>query len=189
MSVEPTVEQPELPGDEFLSTGVCLHTRTIVVGDIEDGASDAFVMRMHVLMARGADPIHLLLNSRGGSLLDALGMYDFIRTAGLTVTCEVYGHCMSAAVLIAQACDQRLIHQHALVMIHNPSHGHEGDSFSVETWGKRAKNDREQIYQILADHTGKTRAFWRRKCSKGDYLFDADSAVKAGLFDSVIDHD
>lgn len=177
------------PDTEFLSTGVDLRTRTIRVGDIEDGVADYFFMQMHLLIAAGTEPIHLIINSRGGCLQDALGMYDCIRTAGCQVVCEVYAHCMSAAVLLAAACDVRLIHRHALVMVHNPTHGHEGDSFSIETWGRRAKKDREHIYRILGERSHKPAAHWRRKCVRGDYVIEADKAVELGLFDTVIDYD
>src|SRR3954471_21498896 len=114
--------QPQLPDAEFLSTHLDLAGRTLYVGDIEEGVADLFIKSMHLL--RQADPgapIHIMINSHGGSLMDALGMYDCIRTAGVLVTCEVFAHCMSAAVLVAQACDNRLLHRSSLVMVHNPS--------------------------------------------------------------------
>ncbi len=186
-ALDPVVE--ELPGTEFLSTNLDVASRTLYVGDIEDGAASLFLKSLHVLLVHSSEPVHIMLNSKGGDLLDAFGMYDAIRTASTTVTCEVFGHCMSAGVLIAQACDRRLIHENALVMIHNPSHVLEGDSYSTETWGKWAGVIRKKLFRILAKHTEKPIAFWERRCARGDRLYDAQSAVDVGLFDSIIEHD
>lgn len=181
--------QPALPGLEFLETHLDLPTRTIFVGDIEEGAGNHFLKCLHILLMHSQEPVHIMLNSRGGDLLDALGMYDAIRTAGTVVTCEVFGHCMSAGVLVAQACDKRLIHRNSMVMVHNPSHANEGDSFSMETWGKWCGTARTKLHKILAHHTGKPEAYWDTATARGDKLFDAEQAVAAGLFDAIIEHD
>lgn len=184
-------EQPdELPSIDFLGTNVDVASRTLFVGEIDEGAANAFLKALHILlMDKPEQPVHIMLNSRGGDLVDALAMYDAIRTAGAMVTCEVLGHCMSAGVIVAEACDRRLIHQNAIVMLHNPAHAHEGDSFSHEAWGKWARAARKLVYALLAKHTSKPAAFWERRCSRGDRIFTAQEAVDAGLFDSIIEHD
>jgi ATP-dependent Clp protease protease subunit len=174
---------------EFLATSLDLGTRTLYVADIDDDQAQAFLKGLHLLLAQADDPVVVMLNSRGGDLLHALAIYDAIRTAGVVVTCEILGHCMSAGVIVAQACDRRLIHKHAIVMLHNPEHAHEGDSFSHETWGKWARSTRKLVYQLLANHTGKPAAYWERRCSRGDRLFTAQEALAAGLVDSIIEHD
>lgn len=181
--------EAELPSLDFLSTNLDLVSRTLYVPDIDDGVGDHLLKCLHLLLMASQEPVHLIINSRGGSLVDAMGVYDAIRTAGTTVTCEVFAHCMSAAVLIAQACDRRLIHKNALVMLHNPSHNCEGDSFSFENWAKLAVKQRRQIYQLLASHTTKPVSYWKRACSRGDRIWTSDEAVECGLFDVVIEHD
>ncbi len=189
MSDVTPVEQPALPDAEFLSTHLDIPGRTLYVGDIDEGVADLFIKSMHILLQASNAPVHIMINSHGGSLVDALGMYDCIRTAGTVVTCEVFGHCMSAAVIVALACDQRFAHQNSLTLLHNPSHECSGDSFSVETWGKYAGRTRKQVYSILAKHTGQSQDFWRRKCSKGDFLLDAPEALALGIYDTIIEHD
>lgn len=179
----------ELPSVEFLNTHLDIAGRTIFVGDIDEGVADQFIKSMHILKQASSEPITIIINSHGGSLVDAFGMYDCIRTAGTVVTCEVFAHCMSAAVIVVLACDRRLVHTNALTLLHNPSHDISGDSFSIETWGKHAGKTRTMIYKVLAEHTEKPASFWRRKCSKGDYLLDAPDAVKLGIFHSIIEHD
>lgn len=161
-------------------------TRTIFLGDIDPRSSSGFIKAMHLLQSDSDLPIHIILNSNGGHWTDALAIYDCIVSADTMVTVEVYGKCMSAAVPIVQACDERGVHPNATVMIHNGSQDSSGDVLSFEAWGKWAKRERERMYDILASKSGRPSSFWRRKCQGGDFICGADQAVELGLFDGVI---
>lgn len=134
-------------------------------------------------------PVRILMKSGGGDWIGALSIYDAIVDCDTLVTIEVYGQCMSGAVVIAQACDERLLHPNAVVMVHNGTHSGEGESQTFETWGKYAKAERTRMYNLLATKSKKDAAYWRRRCARGDYIMDADKAVELGLFDGVIRRD
>ena len=118
-----------------------------------------------------------------------MAIYDTIRDAETQVTVEVLGKCMSAAVPIAQACEQRLIHPNATVMVHNGTWHGMWDSQSFATWGKQAKRTDQQMYEMLAARSHQPVSYWRRKCKQGDFIMSALEACAHGLFDGLIVRD
>jgi len=177
------------PSTEFLTSNVDFATRTIFVGDIDAESTTAFIKAMHLLAAQSADHINIIMFSAGGLVYGALAMYDAIRSVDTVVQIDVFGACMSAAVIVVQACDRRFIRKHATVMVHNGSTGVDGDPLTVAAWGKQAHLDLKLMHQLLAKGSGKTEAYWKRKCAKGDYILTADQAQQQGLFDEVISGD
>lgn len=141
---------------------------------------------MHLLMSIDDTPIHILMMSGGGMWVGAMAIFDAIRDCDTLVSIEVLGCCMSAAVIIAQACDSRRIHPNAEVLVHNGTHGFEGDTQSFEKWGIYARRARKRMYEILAETSGKTENWWKKKCAAGDFIMTASEAVDHGLFDQVV---
>lgn len=138
-------------------------------------------------MADSDMPVRVLMMSGGGLWVGALAIYDAIKDCDTTVDIEVYGCCMSAAVVIAQACERRFIHPNATVMVHNGTHDPgESDSQSFEAWGKWSRKQRERMYSLLAERSKNGPDWWRRKARNGDFILSADEAVELGLFDEVV---
>ena len=146
----------------------------------------AFIRAMHVLDKQGDFPITIIINSHGGDWHDGFAIYDTIMDSSSLVVCEVRGKCMSMGVIIAQACDRRQLMPHAIVMVHNGSAGADGDALNFEKWAAHSKSERKRMYEILAERSGRTPAFWQKKCLGGDLILNADQAVELGLFDEVI---
>ena len=70
-------------------------------------------------------------------------------------------------------------------MIHQPSGGMQGQSRDMEISLKLILSMRQELYQILADHTGKT--FDEiEKDSDRDYWLRALEAKEYGLIDEVL---
>lgn len=61
-----------------------------------------------------------LINSPGGSVFDALAMYNALRANGGKVTTKVIGVAASAASLVAMAGDEIIMPENTFMMIHNP---------------------------------------------------------------------
>ena len=64
--------------------------------------------------------ITLTINSPGGSVFDALAIYNALRNSGGEVTTKVMGVAASAASLIFMAGDKRVMPENTFLMIHNP---------------------------------------------------------------------
>lgn len=72
------------------------------------------------LKAIDAKTIKLAINSPGGSVFDALAMYNALRQHPANVEVTVLGVAASAASLVAMAGDTIVMPENAFMMIHNP---------------------------------------------------------------------
>lgn len=134
------------------------------------------------------ESITIVLNSPGGSVLDGLALYDFLRhlsAKGHFITVKVYGMAASMGGILLQAGDKRIVGPEAEVLIHEVSSGTRGkvsvqqDSldFSKRLWDKLAK--------ILAKKSKMTKTQIMRKAHKFDWWLTAKEAVQLGFADEV----
>lgn len=71
--------------------------------------------------AKSGDEIHLYINSLGGSVKEALGIYNYLRRCEARVIAHIDGFAASAASLIAMAADEVIMPRNTCMMIHNAS--------------------------------------------------------------------
>lgn len=131
--------------------------------------------------------ILMYINSPGGSVYAGLGMYDtmqYIRPDVGTI-CTSLAASMGAVLLAGGAAGKRTALPHSRVMIHQPSGGAQGQSTDMEITVKQIIELRKELYEILAQHTGKT--FKQiEKDSDRDYWMKAEEAKAYGLIDEVL---
>ncbi len=163
----------------FMGTGVDDNIANIVVAQL--------------LFLESADPkkdILMYINSPGGSVYAGLGIYDtmqYVRPDVATV-CTSLAASMGAVLLAGGAAGKRSALPHARVMIHQPSGGAQGQSVDIEITAREIVKLREELYQILANHTGKTPE-QIDKDSDRDNWFRAEEAKEYGLIDEVLRRD
>ena len=93
---------------------------------------------------------------------------------------------MGAVLLCAGAKKKRSALPHSRVMIHQLSGGMRGTFSDMEISYNFSKQLREELYSILANHTGKT--FEQiEKDSDRDNWMKAKDAKKYGLIDEVLE--
>jgi ATP-dependent protease ClpP protease subunit len=63
------------------------------------------------------EEIHIQLNSAGGSLQEAITIYNLLKTSQRRVSVEINGWALSAASLVAMAGDPIAMHENSLLMI------------------------------------------------------------------------
>jgi len=120
------------------------------------------------LKAIDATSIKLAINSPGGSVFDALAMYNALRQHPANVEVTVLGIAASAASLLAMAGDTIIMPENAFMMIHNPwavaaGNADELRDFAatldiiatslVGTYVARTGLPEDEIKQLLADET------------------------------------
>lgn len=69
--------------------------------------------------AQAGDTINLYINSWGGSVKEALGIYNVLRRCGATVVAYIDGVAASAASVIAMAADKVIMPRNTAMMVHN----------------------------------------------------------------------
>jgi ATP-dependent Clp protease protease subunit len=92
---------------------------------------------------------------------------------------------MGAVILASGAKGKRAALKHARIMIHQPSGGIGGQSSDIEITAKQIVQLREELYEILAEQTGKPFAQIEADSDR-DYWMKAKEAVEYGLIDEVL---
>lgn len=132
--------------------------------------------------------ILLYVNSPGGSVYAGLGIYDTMNYVGPDVNtiCTGLAASMGAVLLSGGAAGKRAALPHARIMIHQPMSGMQGQASDMEISLKQTLSVKEDLYNILAKHSGKTYDEIE-KDSDRDYWMKAAEAKKYGLIDEVLE--
>jgi len=167
-----------------------LRDRIIFLGDdVNEHTANLVVAQL--LFLENQDPnkdIILYINSPGGSVYDALAIYDtmqFVKSDIQTVGIGVQAS--AAAFLLSSGTKgKRLLLPHATVMIHQPSSGTRGKVTDQEIDLREALRVKKLMEQIMAKNTGQKIEKIHEDMER-DFWMTADDAVKYGLVDKVID--
>ena len=131
--------------------------------------------------------IFLYINSPGGSVYDALAIYDTmqyvksdIQTVGIGVQASA-----AAFLLSSGTKGKRYLLPHSTVMIHQPSSGTKGKVTDQEIDLKEALRVKKLLEQIMARNTGQKPDKIHVDMER-DFWMTADEAKKYGLVDAVI---
>jgi ATP-dependent Clp protease protease subunit len=131
--------------------------------------------------------IQIYINSPGGSVYAGLGIYDTMQfiSADVATICTGMAASMGAVLLCAGSSGKRTALRHARVMIHQPMSGMQGQVTEMEIALKETLKVRDELYRILADHSGQT--FDKiTKDSDRDYWMSANEAKEYGMIDDVL---
>ncbi len=151
----------------------------------------ANVITAQLLFLESSDPkkdIIMYVNSPGGSVYAGLGIYDTMQYVNPDVAtiCTGMAASMGAVLLAAGTNKKRSALPHSRIMIHQPSAGMQGTSRDMEISMKQTIELRNDLYTILANHSGQT--FERiDKDSDRDYWMRAKEAKEYGLIDEVLE--
>ena len=161
----------------FLGTQVDEHSANIVVAQL--------------LFLANEDPkkdIYLYINSPGGSVYDALAIYDTMQYIGPDIITVGIGVQASAAafLLSSGAKGKRSLLEHASVMIHQPSSGTRGKVTDQEIDLQEAVRLKKLLEEIMANNTGQKQSTIHQDMERDKWL-TAKQAVKYGIADNVID--
>jgi ATP-dependent Clp protease protease subunit len=156
----------------------------------EVNSATANIVMAELLFLQAEDPkkdIFFYINSPGGSVYDALGIYDTMQH----VTCDVQtvgvGMQASAAAFLLSSGTKgkRFVLPNSTVMIHQPSSGTRGKVTDQEIDLKESLRVKELLEKIMAENTGQKREIIHQDMERDKWL-TADEAKKYGLVDAVI---
>jgi ATP-dependent Clp protease protease subunit len=164
--------------------------RIIFLGmGVDDQIANLLIAQL--LFLESADPkkdIIMYINSPGGSVYAGLGIYDTMQyiNPDVATICIGLAASMSAVLLAAGAPKKRSGLTHSRIMIHQPSSGMQGTSKDMEISLKQTLEIREDLYRILAKHSGKDFKTIE-KDSDRDYWMRATEARDYGMIDEVLE--
>ena len=130
--------------------------------------------------------ISIYLNTPGGSVYAGLGIYDtmqFVKSKVATI-CTGMAASMGAVLLVAGEKGMRAALPHSRVMIHQPLGGIQGQASDIEITAREILKLKDELYQIIADHSGQTVEKIRQDADR-DYWMTAKEALEYGMIDKV----
>jgi ATP-dependent Clp protease protease subunit len=92
---------------------------------------------------------------------------------------------MGAVLLAGGAAGKRSALPHDRVMIHQPSGGAQGQSVDMEITVREIVKLRQELYEILANHTGQTVEQIENDSNRDNWM-RAEEAKAYGLIDDVL---
>jgi ATP-dependent Clp protease protease subunit len=176
--------------DRFYDYRLHIESRTIYIGDGDEGEVDAEVARkaikaFHLLVSADKEkPINVYINSFGGCMFNGMAIYDVMKNCPCHVTAFVLGAAMSMGSVILQAADVRVAYPNATIMVHDGSWNIDDTFQSFHNWAEFTKKSQQQMYRIYAERSGRPAGFWRKKCA-ADLILTAQEAKSLGLVDSI----
>lgn len=156
-------------------------------GPINDDVANIVIAQM--LFLESTDPeqdIYLYINSPGGVVTSALGMYDTMQYIKPDVATVCIGQAASAGafLLAGGAKGKRFATPNSRIMIHQPSGGSQGMASDMEIQLKEIIRLKAILNTIISKHTGQDIKKLEADMDR-DYFMSAEEAMKYGIIDKV----
>jgi ATP-dependent Clp protease protease subunit len=160
----------------FLGEGINSHTSNLVVAQM--------------LFLEAEDPkkdIVLYINSPGGSVYDAMAIYDTMKHVKCDVSTIGVGMQASAGAFLLSSGTKgkRFLLPNSTVMIHQPAAGTDGKVTDMEIDLKEFLRLKNNLNEILAENTGQKIETIKRDAER-DYWMSAVEAKKYGIVDEIM---
>ncbi|KAJ3849519.1 Clp protease-domain-containing protein [Lentinula lateritia] len=174
-----------------------LRERVIMLyGPIRDTDSTLTVAQLLFLEAEDTTkPIHLYINSPGGSVTAGLAIYDTMQYVSAPIHTYCIGQAASMGSLLLSAGERGKRHclPNASIMIHQPSGGASGQASDIAIHAKEILRIRELLTGIYQKHCAKpeeslTDGLKRFETAlERDYFMTAQEALNFGIVDAILE--
>lgn len=165
-----------------------LNDRIIFLGGpIDDHTANLIVAQLLLLDSQNKEkPMHLYINSPGGSVTAAMAILDTMNHVKADVATVCVGLAASAAAVILStgASGKRSALKNAEIMIHQPHGGVEGQVSDITIAAKRMHDIKAKLNKILAKNTGKPVEKIAEDVER-DKFMTADEAKRYGIIDKI----
>lgn len=159
----------------------------MLFGDIDETSSEEVVKGLLALNEDDRkEPIYLLINSEGGDVHSTLAIHDTIKVISCPVIGVAMGKAMSGASLVHAACLKRLALPNTWFMLHSIN-------FALPDLSRKSLQDQaqhssmlcDQIYELYARYTKKTKDQIKSDLESGDILLNCQGAIEYGILDEI----
>lgn len=161
-----------------------------VMGPISDELSSLVVAQLLFLQSESSKkPIHMYINSPGGSVTAGLGIYDTMQYVLPPIATWCVGQACSMASLLL--CAGRAGMRHSLpnsrVMIHQPSGQAVGQATDIQIQAEEIIKLKKQINNLYVKHTKQPLATIEQSMERDRFMSPVE-AKEFGLIDLVLEH-
>lgn len=192
MSLVPVVVEQTSRGERSYDLYSRLMKERIVFfnGQVEDNMASLISAQLLFLEAENPEePIHMYINSPGGSVTAGMVVYDTMQYVSCPVYTIVMGQACSMGSFIAQSGEagHRYILKNARTMIHQPSGGAQGTASDMERTFEEIKKIKKRMTELYVHHNTKGINFEQfvEHLDRDTYL-SAEETVNMGLADKVV---
>ena len=130
-------------------------------------------------------PIHLRINSYGGSVFAAFSSIDYIMKSKTPVYTYIDGCAASAGTIMSVCGSQRFIGENSYMLVHQLSSGMWGKFQELQDDMKNSENLMKRIKEIYEEKT-KIPKTKMDELLKHDLWWDAKTCLRYGLVDEII---
>ncbi len=167
-----------------------LKEHIVIIGTpINDQIANLTVAQL--LFLASEDPernINIYINSPGGVIYSGLAIYDTMQhiKPPIATICVGLAASMGSVLLTAGTTGRRAALPNSRIMLHQPLGGTQGQASDIEIQAREILWLKTRLYEILAQHTGKTVEEIERDADR-DYWLSAQDAKDYGLIDNVLE--
>lgn len=159
-----------------------------LMGPIHDTMSSLIVAQLLFLQSEStAKPIHMYINSPGGSVTAGLGIYDTMQYCMPPIATWCVGQACSMASLLLAAGTPGMRHSlpNARIMIHQPSGGAQGQATDIQIQAEEIIKLKKQINSLYVKHTGLELDVIEKNMERDKFMSPFE-AKDFGLIDKVL---
>jgi ATP-dependent Clp protease protease subunit len=164
--------------------------RTYLFGEINNEKTEKFISRLHELFEESGDPVTVFINSVGGSVTDALAVYDVLQSAPCEISTVGLGKVHSAAmtVLLAAARQNRATYANTEFMTHDVSWKSDGPRGFLRDRVEQLERTVSQVLGVYTRDTDLSTEDARRLffSDQADHYFSAQEALGFGFVSHII---
>merc|ERR1719412_1535081 len=161
-----------------------------LMGPVDDYVSSLVVAQLLFLQSESSKkPIHMYINSPGGSVTAGLAIYDTMQYVLPPISTWCVGQAFSMGSLLLAAGTQGMRHSlpNARIMVHQPSGGASGQATDIRIQAEEIIQLKNQLNLIYHKHTGKPVEFIEQ-CLERDKFMSPSQALEFGIIDKILEH-
>ena len=164
--------------------------KVYLFGEINNERAEKFIAQLHELFEESEEPVTVFINSCGGSVTDALAIYDVLQNA----PCEVYTvglgkvHSSAITVLLSAPRSSRASYPNTEFMSHDISWKSDGPRAFLKDRVEQLERTVQQLLTVYTRDTGLTDEQARSIffTDMADHYFDAREALRMGFVSHII---
>jgi len=161
-----------------------------VMGPISDELSSLVVAQLLFLQSESnKKPIHMYINSPGGSVTAGLGIYDTMQYVlpPIATWCVGQAASMASLLLCAGTPGMRYSLPNSRIMVHQPSGQASGQATDIQIQAEEILKLKRQINGIYVKHTKQLLPFIEQAMERDKFMSPVE-AKEFGLLDQVLVH-
>lgn len=161
-----------------------------LMGPVTDVVASAVIAQLLFLQSESSkNPIHLYINSPGGSVTAGLGIYDTMQYVLPPISTWCVGQASSMASLLLAAGTKGMRHSlpNARIMIHQPSGGVQGQATDIQIQATEILKLKQQINELYVKHTGQNLEEIAKSMERDNFM-SPTQAKEFGIIDKVLAH-